>query len=333
MYMPTISVIIPVYNGETTIRETIESVLNQTFTDFELIVIDDGSTDSTWEAIAQISDPRIQAFSYPNCGSNASRNRGLEKSSGTYISFIDADDLWTPDKLESQYRTLQDCPEAGLAYSWTDCIDESSQFLRPDSRATFSGDVFAPMLLAHFLSNGSNPLIRRQVFQKLGNFDETLKFAEEWEMYLRVARHYPFVVVPKPQILYRQSANSMSMNVAQMEASAIDVIEKTFAQAPEALQYLKPRSLGNIYKYLTVKALEGTSARQRGISGFRFYLNALRNDRNLLTAPVTLKVLYKAAIISLFSPAIAQNILAKTPKLSNTSTLLGYINLDTSRSP
>ncbi|MGC9526204.1 MAG: glycosyltransferase [Limnospira sp.] len=331
--MPKISVIIPVYNGEMTIRETIKSVLNQTFTDFELIVINDGSTDSTLDAIAQISDPRLQTFSYPNAGANVSRNRGLAKSSGQYISFIDADDLWTPDKLESQYQALQENPDAGLAYSWTDCIDESSQFLRPDSRATFSGDVLAPMLLAYFLSNGSNPLIRRQVFLELGGFDETLTFAQDWEMYLRVARHYPFAVVPKPQVLYRQSASAMSMNVVKKEVAVIQVINRAFDQAPESLQYLKPRSLGNFYKYQTVKALEGTSTRKRGISGFRFYLNALRNDRNLLTAPVTLKVLYKAAVISLFSPPIAQNILAKTPKLSNTSTLLGYINLDTSRSP
>ncbi len=328
--MPTISVIVPVYNGSVTIRETLESVLNQTFTDFELIVINDGSTDSTLEVIAQISDPRLQTFSYPNAGLNASRNRGIVRFSGEYISYIDADDLWTPDKLESQYQALQDNPKAGLAYSWTNCIDESSQFLRPDSRATFSGDVFAPMLLAYFLSNGSNPLIRRQVLLELGGFDETLTSAQDWEMYIRVASRYPFAVVPKPQVLYRQSANSMSMNVRMKEAAATEVINRAFAQAPETLQYLKPRSLGNLYKYLTVKALEGTPSRQQGIRAIRLYYHALKNDFSLFTAAISLKVFYKATIVSLFPPKLALMILTKTPKLTDTSTLLGYINLDTS---
>ncbi len=95
--MPTISVIVPVYNGSVTIRETLESVLDQTCTNFELIVINDGSTDSTLEVITRISDPRLQTFSYPNAGLNASRNRGIVRFSGEYISYIDADDLWTPE--------------------------------------------------------------------------------------------------------------------------------------------------------------------------------------------------------------------------------------------
>src|SRR4028119_812278 len=112
--MSLISVIIPVYNGEKTIQETIESVLNQTFTDFELIVINDGSQDATLEIVERIQDSRLKVLSYPNAGQAASRNRGLSHASGEYISFIDADDLWTPDKLEAQLRALQDNPQAAV---------------------------------------------------------------------------------------------------------------------------------------------------------------------------------------------------------------------------
>src|SRR3712207_3352824 len=114
--MPLISVIIPVYNGEKTIQETIESVLNQTFPSFELIVINDGSHDSTLDIVSSIKDPRIKVFSYPNAGLSASRNRGISVACGEYVSFIDADDLWTPDKLEAQYKALQANPQAAVAY-------------------------------------------------------------------------------------------------------------------------------------------------------------------------------------------------------------------------
>ncbi len=100
--MPKISVIIPVYNAEETIKETLESVLSQTFSQFEIIVINDGSQDKTLEIVSRILDPRLKVLSYPNAGVSVSRNRGISQAAGEYVSFLDADDLWTPDKLETQ---------------------------------------------------------------------------------------------------------------------------------------------------------------------------------------------------------------------------------------
>src|SRR4028119_546862 len=117
--MPIISVIIPAYNAERTIKETIQSVLNQSFQDLELLIINDGSQDSTLDVVESIQDPRIRVFCYLNAGSSASRNRGIGLAKGEYISFIDADDLWTVDKLESQFKALQENPKAAVAYSWT----------------------------------------------------------------------------------------------------------------------------------------------------------------------------------------------------------------------
>ncbi|WP_395649033.1 glycosyltransferase [Planktothrix agardhii] len=328
--MPLISVIIPVFNGEKTIYYTIESVLNQTFTDFELIIINDGSTDQTLEIIGHFSDPRLAVFSYNNEGANKSRNRGINRSVGDYISFIDADDLWTVDKLEAQLKALQDHPKAAVSYSWTDAIDEAGNFLRPDSRAVFTGDVYPHLLLAYFLSNGSNPLIRKQAFYEVGLFDESLRSAQDWEMYLRLAAKYPFVAVPKPQILYRQSISSMSMNVVMKEVAAIAVIEKTFAQAPPSLQHLKKRSLGNLYKYLTVKVLEAPPTGNQGIEAFQLFRKTIKYDFTLLQKGISAKILYKIAILSLCPPQLAEIILKKTHKFVNTSTLLGYINLDIS---
>ena len=115
MSVPIISVTIPTYNAESTILETVESFQNQTFSDWELIVINDGSKDKTLELLQSIEDERIKIFSYENAGLAAARNRGIYHATGEFIAFLDADDMWTPDKLELQLAALQQHPEAGVA--------------------------------------------------------------------------------------------------------------------------------------------------------------------------------------------------------------------------
>ncbi len=326
--MPSISVIIPVYNGEKTIHETIESVLNQTLSDFEVIVINDGSQDSTLEIVSSIQDPRLKVISYPNAGLSVTRNRGISLASGDYIAFIDADDLWTPDKLESQFKALQANPQAAVAYSWTNHIDESSQFSRTGSHMTVSGNVYAKLLLANFLENGSNPLIRRQALTTVGGFDETLIAAEDWDMYLRLAAHYHFVAVPSPQVLYRISIDSMSSNVYKQEKESIKVIKKAFMQAPKFLQHLKKQSLANLYKYLTFKTLEGYPERQRGLKAAHFLWHCIINDPSLLRKRVICKVGFTIAVMALLSPTKAQALLAKSKQLANHRMLLLHMQLE-----
>nr|MDJ0704594.1 glycosyltransferase family A protein [Leptolyngbyaceae cyanobacterium MO_188.B28] len=171
---PLISVVIPVYNGQSTIQETVDSVLKQTLTDFELIVINDGSTDKTLEILEANPDPRIKIFSYPNKGLSASRNRGIRHAASDLITFLDADDLWSPDKLEAQRRALQAHPNADVAYSWTDYIDGDSQFLQAGMHITANGNVLAKLLTVNFIESGSNVLIRQSALKSVGFFDESL---------------------------------------------------------------------------------------------------------------------------------------------------------------
>ena len=159
------------------------------------IVINDGSQDLTLEVISSIPDSRIQVYSYPNSGLAASRNRGIVRAVGEYIAFIDADDLWTSDKLEAQLHALKANPDAAVAYSWTDYIDESGQFLRRGSHITVNGNIYPDLLVLDFLENGSNPLIRKQAFVECGNFDESLTAAEDWDLLLRLASRYHFICV------------------------------------------------------------------------------------------------------------------------------------------
>ncbi len=247
--MPTISVIIPAYNAERTILETIASVQQQTFSDLELIVVDDGSTDRTLELLYTVTDERLRIFSYQNGGVSVARNRGISHATGEFIAFLDADDLWTPDKLEAQLTALQQHPEAGVAYSWTYFIDEQGGPSYVDDSRSFEGNVYAELLVTNFLHNGSNPLIRSQAIKSVGGFDPALAFGEEWDFYLRLAVRWAFVLVPKPQILYRQSSVSASSKVEEMEQQTLIMLEKAFQAAPPELQYLKNQSFAWIYKY------------------------------------------------------------------------------------
>lgn len=295
--MPLISVIIPVYNGEKTIRETAESVFNQTLSDIEVIIINDGSQDATLEVVEQIQDSRLQVFSYPNAGVSASRNRGIALATADYISFIDADDLWTPDKLESQFKALQTNSQAAVAYSWTDFIDESGQFLHAGCHISETGDVHAKLLTYCFLENGSNPLIWKQALIEVGGFDESLVGAEDWDIYLRLAARYHFVAVPTTQILYRQATNSASGNVSRLEADSLKVIERAFKQAPEPLHHLKKVTLGNFYTYLTFKSIADSPGREQGLQGLRCLWHSVKNDPSVLRRRSRLMVIVVLKIL------------------------------------
>lgn len=327
--MPLISVIIPVYNGEKTIKETIESVLNQTFSDLELIIINDGSQDTTLEIISHIQDERLKVFSYSNAGVAESRNRGISLATGGYISFIDADDLWTKDKLESQLKALQENPQSAVAYSWTKCIDESGEMSRRGSHISATGNVYAKLLLIDFIENGSNPLIRRQALTEIGNFDRSVIPSEDRDMWLRLAARYDFVCVPTAQILYRQLSDSASANVVKQEIASLKAIQKAFAQAPESLQHLKRHSIANIYKGLTFKALEAKPQPKQGLIAAKFLWYSVKNDPSFLKKRVIVKALLKIIVMAIIPPTISQYLITRFQGIFNTTTILGYLQLDT----
>jgi glycosyltransferase involved in cell wall biosynthesis len=247
--MPKVSVIICVYNGANTIARTLESVLNQTFTDFELLIINDGSKDHTLDVISQFTDARIQVYSYHNSGLATSRNRGLAQAAGDYIAFIDADDLWSADKLKSQVKVLEASPKAGVAYSWVDRIDEGDRIICQGGHHTAAGNVLAYLLLADITDSGSNALIRKSAFVEVGNYEESMPSGQDWDLAIRLATRYEFVVVPRSQVFYRASSCSISANVLRLEAGCRKTIDRSFQIAPVSLQRLKRYSLANLYKY------------------------------------------------------------------------------------
>ncbi|MBD2579594.1 glycosyltransferase [Oscillatoria sp. FACHB-1406] len=283
--MTLISVVIPVYNGQDTIEATLASVLSQSHCNLEVLVINDGSKDRTLDKVNVIKDARLKIYSYPNAGLSASRNRGIERAQGDYISFIDADDLWTPDKLELQLQSLKNNPEAALAYSWTDYINSEGNFLFSGGHNSEKGEIFEKLLVNNVLENGSNALIKTRIFAEVGDFDESLSAAEDWDMWLRIAEKYPFVAVDKPQILYRVSPSSMSANILNQEAQCRIILDRAFSRNPNLSNHLKTQTLKNLYKYLMFKALEGNPSRQNAKASWYCFLNYLRYYPSLLKQP------------------------------------------------
>lgn len=304
--MPLISVIIPVYNAEATIKETIDSVLNQTFTDLELLVINDGSKDSSLSIISNIKDSRLKVFSYKNAGVAISRNRGIKKAGGKFIAFLDADDLWTSDKLEAQLKALQSNPKAAVAYSWVDYINEFGEFLHNGNHTTINGNAYKQLLVENVLENGSNPLIRRDALIKVGGFNQSLTPAEDWDMWLRLAACYDFVTVPYPQILYRTLSHSGSTNVLKMEKVCSQLIEQAFNRAPASFQYLKKRASGILYYYLIHKSLESKNSSQNSIAAMRFFCNTIRYDASVWQWRIMLKTIIRISTLFVLPPLMYQ---------------------------
>lgn len=315
--MVTISVIIPTYNAERTILDTIASVQQQNFSNFEIVVINDGSTDRTVELLNTIDDPRIKIFSYSNGGLPVARNRGISHATGEFIAFLDADDLWTPDKLELQLAALQQHPNAGVAYSWIYFMEEKEHSLsfHPSEPVLFEGNVYANLLVGDFIYNGSNTLIRKQAINLTGEFDPALKSCEDWDYWLRLALHWHFVVVPKHQIYYRRSAGAMSSKIEVMKQASLITLEKAYRSAPPELQYLKNQSFTSFHKYCADLYLKH-STDMSGVKQAEQHLwMAIRLQPQTLLNRRFQKLVLKFLLLRIFSPEMTNNLLQFLSKI------------------
>jgi len=254
--MDLISIVVPAYNSETTIAETLESAVSQTHENLEILVIDDGSTDRTAAIVEQLSDPRLTLHRFANRGAPASRNRGIRLARGAYLSFLDTDDLWSRDKLEKQLAALEAEPRAGVAYSYVKYIDESGEVLHRGYREPIAGNVLRPLCIRFFLQCGSNALVRREVFDQVGHFDETLEVCDDHDFYLRAAEHYRFALVPEDQIFYRLRSGSLSAQARKMRRTGHRVIRAAIERSPELRPVLR-EAIAVTDGYAFGKALQG----------------------------------------------------------------------------
>ncbi|GEM_PF-280387 len=242
--VPQVSVVIPAYNAMSFLPEALASVLKQTFTDFEVIIVNDGSSDDIEQWAATLTDPRVKLISQENQGSAGARNTGLANVQGEYIAFLDADDLWDMTKLEKQVCCLEQNPDVGLVYTWTALIDEKG---KPYGKVLINHDegyVWQRLLEHNIVECGSVAMIRRCCYEAVGLFDCSLPFSygEDWDLWLRISAQYPFKVIKELLVYYRSHSNNLSKNWTAMEQSHHIVIEKAFADVSPTLMHLKSRS-------------------------------------------------------------------------------------------
>lgn len=223
-----VSVIIPCYNHAHYLSYAIRSILDQTFTDWEAIIVDDGSTDSTSEVVATFTDSRIRYIYQENQGLSAARNTGIRTAMGKYLAFLDADDEWEPSFLERCVSVLETDPGVGGVYARNYFIDLEGQKL-----PRLGGKVVRPeRFRARLLESGFFPahamVVRAAVLQEVGLFDRELTSLEDWDLWLRASARYLFKGIDEPLVRYRVYPGSMSTNASRMHASRLAVLAKYF---------------------------------------------------------------------------------------------------------
>lgn len=215
---PAVSIIVPTYNRGDLLPKTLNSVLSQTYSQFELLIVDDGSIDNTKEVVASYGDSRIRYLEQPcNRGVSAARNRGLRESKGDYIAFLDSDDEWFPDKLKLQVDLFRNASDSlGLVYTG---VESNRGTDNPTVQLpTYRGNLYRKLLLTNVIhGGGSNALIRRRVVAAVGMFDEDIPAIEDYDYWLRTARFFDIDFVSQPLIRYNDvpAVERKSLNQSQ----------------------------------------------------------------------------------------------------------------------
>lgn len=272
--MPKISVITPAYNAERFVGRAIESVLAQTFRDFEMIVVDDGSDDATARIVESYGEP-VRCIRKANGGASAARNTAIEQAAGEYIAFFDADDLWEPTKLEKQVALLDARPEIGLCFAAVERIDEAGAPLGRIDALDFPDFCEALLLYSCVVSGScSSAMVRRTLTERFGGFDTRYTNYEDWEYWLRLSRHTEFAPVPEYLVKYRLVEGSASFNPAAAERDVNRILEDFFASPtlPEKYKKLRARSFSNNWMILSGEYLHAGRRRD----SLRCLLKALR---------------------------------------------------------
>ena len=215
-----ITIIIPTYNRANLLSRAIKSVLNQTFKDFELIVVDDGSTDNTAEVIKkfQEQDKRIRYIQHDkNKGTAATRNIGIKAAKGEYIAFLDSDDEWFPEKLEKQVSLFEHSLRKNLGFVSCNYLEFYSESGREVLyRVPRHKSSLKVLLESNTLCNSSNVMIKKEVFDNVGHFDEKIKIGEDWDMWIRIAQKYNFDFVEEPLFKYYIHQNNIMKTTSNL---------------------------------------------------------------------------------------------------------------------
>lgn len=248
---PLVSVIIPNYNYAKYVREAIDSALEQTYPNVEIIVVDDGSKDDSPEILKSYGK-KIKTVFQENAGVSAARNNGVRMSQGEFVAFLDADDIWFPEKIEKQIELFGKDKDLGLVHVGVENIDSEGNAL-DSTTAGLAGRISHEFLLferAVVLGGGSGIMIPRKVFDELGGFDPELMTSADWDLFYRISRRYEVGFVPEILLRYRLHGSNMHGNVKRMEREMLHGFAKAFSEDAGEIQKLKKKAYGNLHQVL-----------------------------------------------------------------------------------
>jgi glycosyltransferase involved in cell wall biosynthesis len=269
---PLISVVIPVYQGESLIAGAVESVLTQTYHNIEVFVVDDGSTDATVAILQRIKDPRLIVLCQKNAGTAAARNLAIERCMGEYIAFLDSDDRWLPEKLAIELAVANERAEPAIVYSSYYPVDDRGRLLNFPKRNVHSGRILDALLDGEDFLVPSVCLFHRRVFETIGSFNAG-QYHEDHEFILRAARAFPIYPTGKTLVVYRQSTSGKCRSIL----GDFDRARKEELQVVEAVRDAltseqQVRLLRNAYRSLYSRFL---------MYGFNRHAKALSHDVDL----------------------------------------------------
>ncbi len=239
--MPRVSIVVPTYNRAATLRRAVDSVLKQTYQDFEVVVVDDGSTDETARVLGSVDDARVVRLRHAqNRGPGAARNTGIKSSRGEFIAFQDSDDEWLPQKLARQMSAIDRAPaDIGAVYSRFWRQDGQSRIVMPrDFEAPLDGDIRRTLLRRNVVGTPVL-MMRARCFSQAGLFDESLAMYEDWDLCLRVSRFYRFHFLEEPLAVAHRTPGSVNERPKLLRVAATkSIIQKhldSFRSDPSAL--------------------------------------------------------------------------------------------------
>ncbi|MCI0590553.1 MAG: glycosyltransferase [Gammaproteobacteria bacterium] len=279
---PLVSVVIATYNMAVYLPLAVRSALDQTYKNIELLIIDDGSTDSTKETVRPfLEDTRVRYLFQENRGQGTAKNQGVRESRGEYIAFLDADDLWAPEKLELQLVLFSMSETVGVVHSRLAYIDETGKELRVADNELFRGRVTGPLLIRNFIGFGTC-VVKKECFDRMGVFNDKLRMGIDYDLWLRFSTQYAFDYVDRPLLYYRLWSGQMSHNCKGRYLNGIEIM-KNFLQEFPGIVDKNTENEAWAHTYVGFGQCV-YNVDQRLASALNFYVRALRHKPSYLPA-------------------------------------------------
>jgi glycosyltransferase involved in cell wall biosynthesis len=278
----TISIVIPAYNAERFIAQTLDSVLAQTVTQFEVIVVNDGSMDRTQAIVEQYlaRDDRVRLINQENQGISATRQRGQDAAKGDLIAFLDADDLWLPENLQVHLRHFADNPKLAISFGRVEFMQTDGTPTGVFSTARLQQIEPEHLFYENLLTTTSNAIVRREVFEAIGGFDFDLCGTEDQEFFLRARCHgWEIKGVENVLVRYRITPGGLSSRLNLLEADWVKFRQKVEAYAPDIVAEHGAKSYAYFLRYIARRSLRMNSSQVIGIQSMQ---RALKADWTIL---------------------------------------------------